>query len=92
MNKVIVEGEFFAPGDRSQFHDSLGSEVEEMHFTLLVSYDEALRRASNPDEFKLRVQGIQSTSDVAQEEMEKSMTNFMDDGGVGGSDAPFEFS
>jgi hypothetical protein len=45
MNKVIVEGEFFAPGDRSQLHDSLGSEVEEMHFTLLVSYDEALRRA-----------------------------------------------
>jgi len=45
MNVVIVEGEFFAPGDRSQLHDSLGSEVEKMHFALLVSYDEALRRA-----------------------------------------------
>jgi twitching motility protein PilT len=28
----------------------------------LISYDEALRRASNPDEFKLKIQGIQSTS------------------------------
>ncbi len=28
----------------------------------------ALRRASNPDEFKLKIQGIQSTSDMAAEE------------------------
>ena len=58
----------------------------------LITYDEALRRASNPDEFKLKIQGIQSTSDLAQEEMEKSMTDFMDDGGAGGSETPFEFS
>jgi len=37
----------------------------------LISYEEALRGASNPDEFKLRVQGIQSASDMAREEMEK---------------------
>jgi hypothetical protein len=49
-----------------------------------------LRRASNPDEFKLKIQGIQSTSDLAQEEMEKSMTDFMDDRGGGGSE--FELS
>lgn len=36
----------------------------------LITYDEALRHASNPDEFKLRVQGIRSTSDTAREEME----------------------
>jgi len=56
----------------------------------LITYDEALRRASNPDEFKLKIQGIQSTSDLAQEEMEKSMTDFMDDGSGGGSE--FELS
>jgi twitching motility protein PilT len=54
----------------------------------LITYDEALRRASNPDEFKLKIQGIQSTSDLAQEEMEKSMSDFMDDRG----ESPFEFS
>src|ERR671919_373384 len=47
----------------------------------LITYDEALRRASNPDEFKLKIQGIQSTSDMAAEEMEKSMNDFMDDKG-----------
>jgi twitching motility protein PilT len=54
----------------------------------LITYDEALRRASNPDEFKLKMQGIQSTSDLAQEEMEKSMTDFTD----GGGDSPFELT
>jgi twitching motility protein PilT len=58
----------------------------------LITYDEALRRASNPDEFKLKIQGIQSTSDLAQEEMEKSMTDFMDDKSGGGAESPFEFS
>ena len=41
-----------------------------------VTYEEALRRASNPDEFKLKIQGIQSTSDMAAEEMEKTMQSF----------------
>jgi len=58
----------------------------------LISYDEALRRASNPDEFKLKIQGIQSTSDLAQEEMEKSMGDFMDDKPGEGAESPFEFS
>lgn len=48
----------------------------------LITYEEALRRASNPDEFKLKVQGIQSTSDIAQENMEKALNEdnlFSDD-------------
>jgi twitching motility protein PilT len=42
----------------------------------LITYDEALSRASNPDDFKLRIQGIRSASDSAREEMEQSMTEF----------------
>jgi twitching motility protein PilT len=34
-----------------------------------ISYEEALRWASNVDEFKLRVQGISTTSDVAKHQM-----------------------
>jgi twitching motility protein PilT len=41
-----------------------------------ITYEEALTRASNPDEFKLRIQGIRSTADAAREEMEKAMTDF----------------
>jgi twitching motility protein PilT len=35
----------------------------------LVSYEEALRWASNVDEFKLKVQGISSTSEMARDQM-----------------------
>ena len=31
----------------------------------LITLEEALRRATNPDEFKLKIQGIQSTSDMS---------------------------
>ena len=33
----------------------------------LITYEEALRRATNPDDFVLRVKGIQSTSDLSLE-------------------------
>jgi twitching motility protein PilT len=36
----------------------------------LITLEEALRRATNPDEFKLKIQGIQSTADVSREEMD----------------------
>ncbi|HEX8176115.1 MAG TPA: type IV pilus twitching motility protein PilT [Pyrinomonadaceae bacterium] len=38
----------------------------------LISMEEALRGASNPDEFRLRVAGIHSASDQAKEEMERT--------------------
>jgi twitching motility protein PilT len=38
----------------------------------LITLDEALVRASNPDEFKLRIAGISSTADAAREEMARA--------------------
>ena len=35
----------------------------------MVSYEEALRWASNVDEFKLRVQGISTTADISRDQM-----------------------
>jgi len=40
----------------------------------LVSYEEALRWASNVDEFKLKVQGIATTADMARDSMAKTVT------------------
>jgi twitching motility protein PilT len=37
----------------------------------MVSYEEALRWCSNVDEFKLKVQGIHTTADMAREQMAK---------------------
>jgi twitching motility protein PilT len=39
----------------------------------LVSYDEALRWATNVDEFKLKVQGISTTSDMSRDQMAKAV-------------------
>jgi twitching motility protein PilT len=40
----------------------------------LISFEEALRGASNPDEFRLRVSGIRSAADQAKEDMERVTT------------------
>ena len=39
-----------------------------------ISFDQGLRYSTNPDNFKLRVMGIQSTLDMALEEMEQKMS------------------
>ncbi|MCU0232768.1 MAG: PilT/PilU family type 4a pilus ATPase [Thermoanaerobaculales bacterium] len=59
----------------------------------IITLEEALRRATNPDEFRLKIQGIQSTSDISREEMdgvldlgaESELDPFAED-------SPFEFS
>jgi twitching motility protein PilT len=57
----------------------------------LITLDEALRRASNPDEFKLKIQGVQFTADASREQMEESIE--LSTGGdelMGGGKSPFE--
>jgi len=58
----------------------------------LITLEEALRRATNPDEFKLKIQGIQSTSDMSREEME-GVLELGSDAGMDpfSEDSPFEF-
>jgi twitching motility protein PilT len=57
----------------------------------LITLDEALRRASNPDEFRLKLQGIQSTSDMSREEMESKLS-VASDSDPFEDDSPFDFS
>ncbi len=58
----------------------------------LITFDEALRQATNPDEFKLRVAGITSTSDMATDEMASALEQDGSDLDPQSSDSPFEFS
>ena len=63
----------------------------------LISYEEALRQASNPDEFKLKLAGIQSTSEMARSDMESTLADSpeQDDDLTSDpheADSPFEFS
>jgi twitching motility protein PilT len=39
-----------------------------------ISFEQGMRYSTNPDNFKLRVMGIQSTLDLALEEMETTMS------------------
>ncbi|MEP7009072.1 MAG: type IV pilus twitching motility protein PilT [Acidobacteriota bacterium] len=55
----------------------------------LITLEEALRRASNPDEFKLKIQGVQFTSDAAREQMEESI-ELAPENDLLGSASPFE--
>lgn len=43
-----------------------------LYQSALISLEEALRGSTNPDEFRLRLAGIQNTSAIAKEEMEKT--------------------
>jgi len=53
----------------------------------LITLEEAMRRASNPDEFKLKLQGIQFTADASREEMESRLEMA---GGDLSTGSPFE--
>ena len=46
----------------------------------LITLEEALRRATNPNEFRLKLQGIQSTKDMSMESMEAALESASDNG------------
>src|SRR5689334_1906474 len=50
--------------------------IFDLYTKQLISLEEALLRASNPDEFRLRIQGIRSAADAAREEMANQMADF----------------
>lgn len=49
----------------------------------LITYDEALKWTTNPDEFKLKKIGVQSTKEMSQAEMEKRMSDIGETSGDG---------
>jgi twitching motility protein PilT len=57
-----------------------------------ISFEEALRQATNADEFKLKAAGIQSASDMAQEAMESVLSDSVPDADPHSPESPFEFS
>jgi twitching motility protein PilT len=57
----------------------------------LIALEEAIRRSTNPNEFKLKIQGIQSTSEISQEQMEEAMRAPEDIDALR-EESPFDFS
>ena len=81
IRECIMDGEKTRqiPGAIAQGTSQYGMQTfDQSIFSLyeqgLVDKDEALRWASSPDEFKLRLQGVTSTADAARDEMARSAT------------------
>ena len=66
LEELIAEGEYYG---MQTFDQSIFGLLQQG----LVSYEEALRWASNVDEFKLKVQGISTTADISRDEMAKGI-------------------
>jgi twitching motility protein PilT len=73
-----------SPEKTRQIHDAIAAGVSQygmqtfdqslydLYQQGLITLDEALINSTNPDEFKLRIAGIASTTDAAREEMERT--------------------
>ena len=75
-DKTRLIRDAIAAGTSQYGMQTFDQSLYELYTRQLITYDEAMGRASNPDELKLRKQGIRSTADAAREEMERAMTDF----------------
>ncbi len=70
--KTRLIREAIAQGTSQYGMQTFDQSLYDLYQNGLVTYETALENASNPDDFKLRVQGIGSTSDSAREQMESA--------------------
>ncbi|HEX4499326.1 MAG TPA: type IV pilus twitching motility protein PilT [Thermoanaerobaculia bacterium] len=56
----------------------------------LITLDEALKRATNPDEFRLKIQGVQFTSDISRDQMDEAISIPGESDFMGGGELSFE--
>jgi twitching motility protein PilT len=75
-DKTRLIRDALAAGTSQYGMQTFDQSIFDLYTKNLVTLDEALMRASNPDEFKLRIQGIRSAADAAREEMERQMQEF----------------
>ena len=86
-DKTKLIHEAIAQGTSQYGMQTFDQSIYQLFKKELITMEEALRRASNPDEFKLKLQGIESTAEVAQREMESTLKSGLEStpGGPGGS-------
>jgi twitching motility protein PilT len=89
--KTKLIREAIAAGTSQYGMQTFDQSIFQLYKQELITLEEALRRASNPDEFKLKIQGIESTADLSQREMENTLKG-PDSGGTKEPDSPFELS
>ncbi|HKT47304.1 MAG TPA: PilT/PilU family type 4a pilus ATPase, partial [Candidatus Acidoferrales bacterium] len=70
--KTRLIREAIASGVSQYGMQTFDQSIHDLYTKGLISLEEALLYASNADEFKLRIQGIRSTTDAARDEMERA--------------------
>ena len=70
--KTRLIREAIASGVSQYGMQTFDQSIYDLYTKELISLEEALLYASNADEFKLRIQGIRSTTDAARDEMERA--------------------
>ena len=68
--KTRLIPDVIAAGKSQYGMQTFDQSLMELYQRELITYEEALRRSSNPDDFALKVRGIQSTSDLTWEQAE----------------------
>src|SRR6202163_4699771 len=74
--KTRMIHEAIAAGTSQYGMQTFDQSLYDLYTRNLITFEEALSRASNPDDFKLRVQGIRSAADASREEMERTMAEY----------------
>jgi len=78
--KTSLIREAIAQG-RSQYGmQTFDQSLFDLYSRNLINYDEAIHGATNPDDFKLQVQGVRSTADSQRDVMEKAVMPLAEDG------------
>ena len=75
-DKTRLIRDALAAGTSQYGMQTFDQSIYDLYTRGLITYEEALIRASNADDFKLRVQGIRSAADSAREEMERTMAEY----------------
>ncbi|MGH9316157.1 MAG: type IV pilus twitching motility protein PilT [Thermoanaerobaculia bacterium] len=88
--KLIKEA--IAAGTSQYGMQTFDQSLYQLYKSGLITLEEALKRATNPNEFKLKIQGIQSTADIAREEMDAELEAPTDFNPLEGEESPFDFS
>jgi twitching motility protein PilT len=81
-DKTRLIHDAIAAGTSQYGMQTFDQSIYDLYSDGMITFEEALLRATNVDDFKLRVQGIRSAADAAREEMQKAMSDF--DRGAGG--------
>ncbi len=87
--KTKMIKDFIEQGKSQYGMQTFDQSLFELYKSSSITKDEAIRQASNPDDFRLRLQGILSSDDMGQEDMDQFDSNAKKPSGTGdrGDDA-----